>query len=339
MGQKSRLLHALRIYTRVRGGADRTIANRVQLFEQLLRFLFEMGIRIHHIRETPLWAVALFVQMRLCEGLKPGHAQNTLAAIHVILDEAGAGMVNTTCSNRALGVPRRDRRGAHRAQTREEYEQTLERARAVDQGLAHLLELMFFLGLRCTEALRAARELAGWLALLKAGADRLPFQYGAKTNRYRVIEIISGLREQTIGTIESALAYCQSNNGNLITGAEEDLRTARGRMRDWFYAAGIRGVLSSHSLRYTYAVNLALALLHEGVSPAEVLDRVSNAIGHGARAQLMLGTYMQEIQDRFTSVVIPRRKPRNPFKTVLGRHLPGPQRTIRSNRQMKFRKE
>ncbi|OYD76148.1 UNVERIFIED_ORG: integrase-like protein [Burkholderia sp. CF145] len=328
MGQKSRLSHLSRKYSDGRGGAARTIIHRWQLISQLLVFLGVLGIRAPHIRDTPMWAIALFVQTRLCEGIKPGHLRNMMSAIRVILDEAGRGIVNTACSNDALGVPRRNRKGAHRAQTHAEFAQTIERARAIDEGLAHLLFLMFYLGLRSIEALRSARELPGWLALLRAGADRLPFQYGAKTNRYREIEIIRGLRAQTIHAIESALAYCQAHN---------DLRTARSRLRDWLYAAGIRGQLSSHSLRYSHAVNLALALLDEGVSPAKTLDRVSASLGHGARAQMILNTYLQEIRHRFASVVIPRRIPRKPAKTVVGRHLPGPQRMIRSNRRMKFK--
>ncbi|AUT60239.1 integrase domain-containing protein [Paraburkholderia terrae] len=338
MGQKSRLSHASRDYSHYRGGAARTIINRWQLIEPLLVFLGELGIKVPHIRNTPMWAIALFVQTQLCRGVKAGHARNMTTAIRVLLDEAGAGIVNTACSNDALGVPRRNRKGARRAQTHAEFAQTIERARAIDEGLAHLLCLMFYLGLRCVEALRSARELQGWLALVRAGADRLPFQYGAKTNRYREIEIIRGLRAQTIRALESALEYCQAHNNNLITGADDDLRTARSRLRDWLYAAGIRGQLSSHSLRYSHAVNLALAHLDEGVSPETTVDRVSASLGHGARAQMILNTYLQEIRHLFASVVIPRRIPRKPAKTMMGRDLPGPQRMIRSNRRMKFRK-
>ncbi|CAD6542394.1 integrase domain-containing protein [Paraburkholderia sabiae] len=338
MGQKSRLSHASRNYTHFRGGAAQTMQNRLRLIEALWAFIALLGIKLNHIRDTPLWLIMLFVQTRLCEGIRPGHARNMTSAIRVILDEAGCSMVNTTCSNDALGVPRRDRKGAHRAQTRAEFEQTIIRAQAVDEGLAHHLSLMYILGLRSVEALRSAHELAGWLGLLRAGADRLPFQYGAKTNRLRQIEIIPGAGEETVRIIEAALAYCETHNGNLITGVDADLRTSRDRLRYLLKAARICGQLSSHSLRYSYSVNLALGLLDGGVSEEETLDRVSAALGHGARAQMILNTYLQEIRDRFATVVIPRRPSRNPGGSVRGRHLPGPQRMIRSNRRLKFKK-
>ncbi|MEM5389111.1 integrase domain-containing protein [Paraburkholderia phymatum] len=337
MGQTSRLRHGSRQYSMFRGGSYKTRDNRRQLTHELWGFPMRLGIRVTHIRDTPLWVIKLYVQMRLCEGMKAAHGRNMTTAIRVLLDEAGRGLVNTVCSNDALGVPRRDRTGTRRALSPEEFAQMRERARCVDEGLAHHISIMYYLGPRAIEALRSADTLAGWLALLRMGANSLPFSHGAKTNRFRNIEIISSLRDQTIQTIEAALAYCEAHSGRLINGMDNDLRTSRNRMRTALQAAGFSGDTVSHCCRYSYAVNLALELLDAGVSPDAVMDRVSRALGHGDRAPMVLNTYLREIKERFASVTIPRVPSRNPNRAGRRRNLPGPQRTIRSNRVMQFK--
>ncbi|BDC39155.1 integrase domain-containing protein [Paraburkholderia terrae] len=340
MSYRSRLRHAASQHTLFRGGSEQTQRNRLQLCGPLWDFLILYGIKVAHIRDTPLWAIDLFIQTRLAEGMKPGHARNTTSAIRVLLHEAGCGTVNTACSNAALGVPRRDRGGARRAYTTGEFALTIERAHLVDEGLAHLISLMYYLGLRSIEALRCVRYLADWLALLEAGASELQFEHGAKTNRPRRIEIVDPLRAETLRAIRSALAYCNAHNGWLISGRKnKTLKSARHRLRTTLRAAGLMGRLSSHALRYAYAVNLALSLLKKNVSPEETLDRVSASLGHGPRAQMILNTYLGEIRERFASVVIPRSKPRNPARTRRERHLPGPLRATRSNRSMQFRRK
>ncbi|MEM5440069.1 integrase domain-containing protein [Paraburkholderia diazotrophica] len=339
MGQTSRLRHGSREYSRYRGGSFKTQDNRRQLTHELWTFPTRLGIRVAHIRDIPLWMIALYFQMRLCEGIAAPHARNTTTAVRVLLDEAGRGRVNTECSNDALGVPRRDRTGTRRALTPEEFAQMRERARCVDEGLAHHISIMYYLGPRAIEALRSADTLAGWLALLRMDANSLPFSHGAKTNRFRNIEIISSLRDQTIQTIEEALAYCETHNGRLLNGIGNDLKTGRNRMRTALQAAGFSGDTVSHCCRYSYAVNLALELLDAGVSPDDVLDRVSQSLGHGDRAPMVLNTYLREIKERFASATIPRVTSRNPKRAGRRRHLPGPQRTIRSNRVMQFKKE
>jgi hypothetical protein len=62
----------------------------------------------------------------------------------------------------------------------------------------------------------------------------------------------------------------------------------------------MRGELGSHSLRYTYAVDLALALLDAGVPPWKTLIVLSARLGHGpSRTQMILNVYCREIRDRF----------------------------------------
>jgi hypothetical protein len=310
------------------------------LSDPLWDFLVLLGVTVEHIRDTPAWAIELFMQTCLAEGMKPGHARNTTSAIRVLVFEAGCGSVDTTCSNSAMGVPRRDRSGARRAYTNAELGVALERACQVEAGLAHIIALMHLLGLRSIEALRCTPYLANWLALLQAGASELPFEHGAKTNRPRKIEIIDALRADTVRAIESALEHCKTHDGRLITGRKNTgLKSARHRLRTTLRAAGLIGKLSSHALRYSYAVNLALSLLDKEVTPEETLDRVSAAIGHGQRAKMILNTYLAEIRERFASVVIPRIKPRNPARSMRERHLPGPLRTTRSNRTMQFRRK
>jgi integrase len=298
-----------------------------------------LGVTVEHIRDTPRWAIELFMQTRLAEGMKPGHARNTVSAIRVVVFEAGGGSVDTTCSNAAIGIPQRDRSGARRAYTRAELDVALERARQVEGGLAHIIALMYLTGLRSIEALRCPPYLAQWLALLQAGASELPLAHGAKTNRPRKIEIVDALRADTMRAIESALEHCKTHDGRLITGRQNtSLKSARHRLRTTLRAAGLIGKLSSHGLRYSYAVNLAVSLLDKHVSPEAVLDRVSASLGHGQRAVMILNTYLTEIRERFALVVIPRPTPRDPARSMRERHLPAPLRSTRSNRTMQFRK-
>jgi integrase-like protein len=340
MSKRSRITYAVRQYSRFRGGSERTQRNREQLCNALWDFLILLGITVNQLRDTQLWAIALFIQTRLVEGMRAAHARNTTSAIRVLLDEAGQGRVNTVCSNSALGVPRRDRTGARRAYTTDEFAQAIERARGVDEGLARLIAIMYCLGLRKIEAMRCVRYLAGWLALLNAGATELPFAHGAKTNRPRAIEVIPELRVQTVAAIEEALEYCDAHDGYLISGRRiKTLKAARHQLQAMLRSAGVIGKLSSHGLRYSYAVKLAISLLERGVKPEDTLDRVSASLGHGPRAPMILNTYLAEIRSRFALVVIPRSKARNPARAKRGRHLSGPLRTTRSNRSMKFRRK
>ncbi|OUL80153.1 integrase domain-containing protein [Paraburkholderia hospita] len=340
MSQRSRLRHAARKLSQYRGGSAQTQLNRVQLSDPLWDFLVVLGVTVEHIRRTPEWVIELYMQTRLAEGFNPGHSRNALSAIRVLVFEAGRGSVDTTCSATVMGIPRRDRSGARRAYTKAERDVALERAREVEPGLTHIVALMYLTGLRSIEALRCTPYLAQWLALLQAGASELPLAHGAKTNRPRKIEIIDELRADTVRAIESALEYCKAHGGWLITGRKNtSLKSARHRLRTALRAAGLVGKLSSHSLRYAYAINLAASLLDKQVSPETVLDRVSAALGHGQRAAMILNTYLTEIRERFSCVVIPRPTPREPARSMRERHLPGPLRSTRSNRTLQFRKQ
>jgi hypothetical protein len=340
MGKKSRLCHAAANYSKFRGGAYDTIANRRQLTGDLFEFLARINVLEPLLRDIPLWAVEYYINILLVEGTKPGHLHNTLSAIRVIFDEAGCGAVNTVCSNAAMAVPRRNREGKRQAVTDQQYHDMCKRAYAADEGLGLIVQLQRFLGLRSIEAFACGRELPGWRDRLRAGADRLHLARVGKNGRPRDIEVLPVYREETIRVVEAALAYCEVRDFEFVTGRGGGRHSSETKLRTLYRKAEIEKEDCSHRLRYRYALDLALVLHGMGKEAFEVVLRTSNSLGHGGGARLVYirTTYLSAIRDLLGPVHIPKGQSDRAPRGVHSASGDTRRRMIRSNRSMQFKK-
>lgn len=295
----SKAVHDLAESSKRAGGSFATQQHRRLDTTGLLRFARQVGELRALISEIPVWVIHAYAQYCIAQGKTAGTLANIFSAIRVTSRHAGRN-IDDTCSNERLGLGRRVRKGTKRAMTPPEIDALLERAKDLDPGLTHMILLALHLGLRRKEALMCARDLQMWLDALLRGDTTLPLLRGAKNARPRQVRIIESERTQTIEVIRAALAYSREHNLEMITGYHKTLRSSMDRLRTLLYQVGMRGKLSFHSLRYTYALKSASEMLEAGIAPYEVLVELSESLGHGpARAQMILAHYCQPIRNRF----------------------------------------
>jgi len=284
--------------TRLEGSLEHQ-RHRRQLVTPFLRFARRVGGLYPAIIEIPIWVVHAYAAHCMAQGMTPGNLANIFSALRVVFGALGRD-ISDACSNQQLGLPRRIRKGVRRAQAPSELEALLERASRMDQGLAHMIALARLLGLRRLEALKCAKDLQMWLNVLASGGTRLDVMRGAKNARPRVVEVLAEFRAETIKAIDAALAYAKAHDLQLIKGRGNTLESAINRLKSLLRRAGMVGEVSFHSLRYSYALTLALQCLDGGVQPYETLVKVSESLGHGpTRVAMILNVYCQPIAHRF----------------------------------------
>jgi Integrase len=299
MGALADAVHQIKKINARLGGSTRTQENRLQHLTGLLEFARRLKALPSSPAEIDPWIVHAYAAHCSGAGKQPGNLGNIFCSIRVVLRELGVD-IDGTCTNRQLGLPRRIRKGARRAPTHAEFDDLLERAALIDEGLLHMIALANELGLRLVEALMCARDLRMWLDALASGKTVIDVMRGAKNLRPRQAEVLEARRTHTLKVVEAALTYALAHNYELITGRGRTLKSAVNRVKSLVRQAGMKGELSFHCLRYSYSQTLAVQLLDAGVSPLDTLVRVSASLGHGAtRTQMILNYYCQPIADRF----------------------------------------
>jgi integrase len=245
------------------------------------------------------WMLEFFVWFLVAGAMKPGTLANYRASLSVIQNAAGQD-VSHSVRSRALRLERRDRHGKHRARTPQEFTELLAAAEKLDDGVVHVIRLMRWLGLRMREALMCGKSLEMWRDLILQGDRRLPIERGAKNGRPRRTEVLADHVEETLDAVNAALAFCRSRDFELVTGCNDDLKSAKARLKSRFDQLPMRRELGSHSLRFTYAVDFGNAALDRGIPPVEVLIQLSDRLGHGpSRMKMILEVYCWQIRHRF----------------------------------------
>jgi integrase len=276
------------------------------LVTPFLRYARKQHALTQPLADIPAWLVHMYAAHCITQGLEAGNLTNIFSAIRVVLRAMGNDLTRE-CSNRELGLPRRVRKGARRAQTPAEIDALRERARRVDEGMMHMILLAELLGLRRKEALMCGRDLPMWLAALIAGKTDLPAMRGSKNGRPRLIGVLENRRSETVRVVDAALAYCRPRNFQFIVGQGKNLKSSLHRFNALARRIGMTGELSFHSLRYSYALALAKQSLDEGLPPYETLVRLSEALGHGqSRVFFIRAYYCAPIADRFKGCLTPK---------------------------------
>ena len=299
MGKRSRGVNHAAQMSREAGGSKDSQKHRRLHWSEFSRFASRIGHTLEAVDEAEDWMLEFFVWFLVAGDMKPGTLANYRASLSVIQGTAGQDMSRSTRS-RALQLERRNRHGRHRARTPQEFNELLAAAQNLDDSVVHVIRLMRWLGLRMREALMCGKSLETWRDLIQRGNRRLPVERGAKNGRPRCTEVLADHVEETLDVINAALAFCRDRNFELVTGCNDDLKSAKSRLKARFDQLPMRKELGSHSLRFTYAVDFANAALDRGVPPVEVLTQLSDRLGHGpSRVKMILEVYCWQIRHRF----------------------------------------
>ena len=301
MATLSSVIHEVVILSERLKGSYEHREHRRHLFAPFLRFCRDVGALRPRIADIPEWAVHAYAHYCVAQQMPPANLANVFSAIRVIFKKAGKD-INKACSNCELGLPRRSRMGTRKAYTAAEFAALVERTMCTNRGLAHLIGLARWLGLRKKEALMCGRDLRMWRDAIAGGQKTVSCLRGAKNGRPREIEVLEKYRPEILAAIDSALEFCEPRNFELISGRDDNLASAMSRLTSLLWRAGLRGQLTVHAFRYTYAQDLAHQCQEDGVAPRDTLTRISNALGHGSgdnRAVMAKNVYCQPIRERF----------------------------------------
>lgn len=299
MGKRSRGVNHAAQLSREAGGSKDSQKHRRLHWSEFSRFAARIGHTLEAVDEAEDWMLEFFVWFLVAGDMKPGTLANYRASLSVIQGVAGQDMSRSTRS-RALQLEQRHRHGRHRARTPQEFDDLLAAAQKLDDGVVHVIRLMRWLGLRMREALMCGKSLEIWRDLILEGNRRLPVERGAKNGRPRRTEVLADHVEETLDAINAALVFCRNRDFELISGCNDDLKSAKARLKSRFDQLPMRKELGSHSLRFTYAVDFGNAALDRGVPPVEVLTQLSDRLGHGpSRVKMILEVYCWQIRHRF----------------------------------------
>lgn len=299
MATFSDAVHDVKRANAILAGSKKRQKERRYDLEGFLRFARKVGALRGSITQIEEWVVSDYAQYYQARGLSAGQLENVFASIRVVFCALGKD-ISKTCSNQQLGLPRRVRKGSRLAPAPAEIEALIGRAEKIDKGLAILILLARYLGLRRMEALMCGPDLQMWLEAIAAGAMTIDVMRGAKNGRPRTVELLPGKREATLQAIDAALQYCRDRNFEMISGRRKTLESALNRMKSLLRRAGMTGAGSFHALRCLYALDSAESMLDAGVDPYTTLVRLSQSLGHGAsRTRMILNYYCQPVRHRF----------------------------------------
>lgn len=223
-------------------------------------------------------------------------AQNRMSHIRSMLKEAGRWQVadNDRISNAAVGLAGANRDGKHRAIREDEYQAALKSALARDRGVAAVMALQRYAGLRDLEAIKGGRKdtFDRWERELKI-YGKIHVIEGTKGNHPRWSEIPDPDRFRE-ALAEAKQVLKETGERYVLTGEGGTLESAYDKYGNETRAAGLRGEISPHSLRYAYTRDVTEKAVSEGNSRREALIRASHSLGHGdGRGRYVAQVYLK----------------------------------------------
>lgn len=261
------------------GGSHKTVHDRIRIADRFSNHLLALNIQIRSVQYLKARHIESYIAARRGQGIALRTLQNEMAALRSVLHQAGREklVVSERLTNRALGLGGSSRAGTKLAIPSEKYQQALNQARQLDEGLAIALQLSRLLGLRSQEAVQCSASLKTWQKQLGQGAERLSVVFGTKGGRPRETRILD--RAAVSNVIAQALVIAKQRNGKLIDRA--DLKTAMNYWRSATTRIGLVGSYSPHSLRYAWAQDAIRFYQEQGFSRKEANALTSMDLGHG----------------------------------------------------------
>jgi len=283
MSRKTTLIGNMKAFARACGGAHLTHEARGNTISMFAAFAVEVGYtHMQQVADIGVKHIRAYVEVRLAAGISKRSLHNEMAHLRAILKRAGCfpAAWKTILSNKSLGLSGTSRQGTKVALSVEEYEGV--RALALVQGrpgMAALVGLGFYLGLRANEAIHARTDtLERWLRELRAN-DTVEVLAGAKGGRSRIIHPVAV--EAAIHMVEEALAVAKHQGGYLVLRASGraagGLKEARSIYHGWAHRAGFE----PHAARYAFAQCQIDGYIARGFAQREAFIATARDLGHG----------------------------------------------------------
>ncbi|MBD2782754.1 integrase domain-containing protein [Xenorhabdus szentirmaii] len=289
---------AFMTHARHAGGSFATVADRERIARQFLNFLKDKGIKLRQVDSLKTTYIEHYIAQRKAERISHRTLQNEMAALRVILVQAGkhklAAADNPRLNNRALGIANINRRGTKMALTPAEFQTAFQQVEQKDRGVAAVMQLAYVLGLRTKEAVEAYKSLASWKKALENGHTSVRVVFGTKGGRPRQTVILDRK------ALQHAIAYAEreqaERSGKLID--KPTIHQAIDRYRYVVRRAGLVGKYAPHSMRYHFAQQSGAHYKAQGFSEGEALALVSMDLGHGdGRGRYIRQVYYQNIDE------------------------------------------
>lgn len=278
------------------GGAFKTVSNRMKISERVAVRLAGLNIQIRSAGQLKVRHIEQYIESRKNEGISYRTLQNEMAGIRQVLNQTGrtkmADPNHERLSNKALGIDGASRAGTKTAITDERYHEALARIRIKDEGVAAVMQLSRYLGLRNEEAVQSVKSLKTWKQAVLDNKECVRVIFGTKGGRTRDTRIVD--REKVLSAINNALIQAERNNGKLID--RPSLKQAMDRYinvmrRD----GGLKYESSNHALRYAYAQDAEKYYISKGFTSEEACALTSVDLGHGdGRGDYIKRVYSQK---------------------------------------------
>lgn len=282
-------------YQAIQGGSHDTKHERALHVQRFAQFLLDKNIQIRTLDQIKSSHIENYVSSQIYAGKSKRSLQNEMASLRAVLRTAGREKMveSERLSNRSLGLAGASRAGTNRAMTPQEFEKAhADLSSRESHQEAAALNLMFNLGLRSKEAVRASESLKTWEKQIPNG--KITVIYGTKGGRPRDVQIFD--REKALSAVREAISATDPKTGRLVNGTGGTLESARNRLDNQ-----LRGVLkelnlSAHSARYAFAQSQVDHYLEEGFSKKDALAQASADLGHGSDRYRYIGQVYDQRQ-------------------------------------------
>lgn len=269
-------------YLGTSGGSHDTRRERALKVSRFAAFLISQNVQIRTVDQIKTQYIENYVKNQLDNGKSKRSLQNEMAALRAVLRAAGREKLveSERLSNKSLGLSGANRAGTNRAMTQEEFQKAHTALTAHgSHSEAAALSLMFTMGLRAKEAVRASEGLKAWQRQI-ASEGRITVIWGTKGGRSRDVLIFD--RQTALVAVQEAIKSTDVKTDRLINGVGGTLESARDRLDNQ-----LRGVLkelnlSAHSARYAFAQRQVDHYIEAGFSKREALAQASCDLGHGS---------------------------------------------------------
>lgn len=269
--------------SRRRAGAHDTHEERERGLRKFAIWLRQENVQLRRAESIRNAHFRAYIEARKQDGLSLGSLQNIAGYLR-------AAAPHLSLSNKELGIEGRCRDGKKRPCPEELFAKACNEIR--DDGIRAAAKLQKALGLRPEEAIASGPSLPNWRRQIIFG--RSPYIVrGTKGGKPRYAELPDPW--VALRVVNEAIATKDSQRSKQLV-PSRTLRSALRKFGRICQKAGLVGVYSPHSLRYSYACRLVRHFARLGFDEQEAYAAVALALGHGdGRGRYVKRVYGREL--------------------------------------------
>lgn len=283
MSRKTLAKHSITVANNRLGGAGVTKHQRLLTCKAFITWSFKNGHVFNSMADVNQEIVRAYIADCRAEGNDNSTLHNKLASIRRVMRSLGKDPDALGITAKNVGLEPRDRKGTKEPIPDAEFLAAVDKAIQIGEpGFAIVLRLQRLLGHRGLESLMSIRALEKCALEASEFLDmRIEILHGTKGGKYRTTDIIQARARETLEVIRDALVYAKNNNGHLIQGSKNDLKSAVSRYHRLAAEVGLVGIHAPHSLRYAYIVEKINEMRDSGLNKSEALSAAAQYLGHG----------------------------------------------------------